>query len=302
MDGEHLVLAKLCCEFFPEPQKGLVYDLLLHLLCYQFVEFEDRLLRVERGTGMGLIHSSAVADLCFYALVEKGLDLLKWGCPLYVRFRDDIFLVTERPAQMKPLCEELSRRARSCWQLKVDVCSLVGVPMLDVFLFKGDDFSSTGLLRYRPFIKPTARHIPLSHTSIHSWSVHRSWPISEVARMFELSMTKEHFELFRNRKVARFREFNMLGSIVERCMSWTKPEARTARISPVVLLRVVVPFHPGLRHFGHDLRQVVRDWSPLMARVWQYKGDCTDGRFMDIQVSYSYSGPALAAVCRRLSL
>ena len=124
MDGEHLTLARLCSDFFAEPLKSFVYDVLLHLLHYQFVEFEDRLLRVERGTGMGLIHSSSVADLCFYALAEKNLRFSDKGCLLYLRFRDDIFFVTERAAQAGPLFSELSLRAQSCWKLKVDVCSL----------------------------------------------------------------------------------------------------------------------------------------------------------------------------------
>ncbi len=221
---------------------------------------------------------------------------------LFLRFRDDIFFVTERAAQAKPLLSELSRRAQSCWKLKVDVCSLVGVPMLDVFLFKGEDFVSTSLLSHRPYIKPTARHIPLSHTSVHNWSVHRSWPVSEIARMHELSMSKLHFEHFRNLKVARFREFYMLDSIVQQCLAWTKPKVRVTRTPPAVLLRIVIPFHPGLRHFGHSLRCVVQEWAPLMARVWQYKGDHTNGKFMDIQVSFSSAGPALAVACRRFHI
>ena len=215
---------------------------------------------------------------------------------------DDVFFVTGRAAQARPLFLELSRRAQSCWKLKVDMCSLVGVPMLDVFLYKGGDFASASLLSHHPYIKPSAKHIPLSHTSIHNWSVHRSWPVSEIARMHELSLSKLHFEHFRSLKVARFRKFLMLESIVQQCLAWAKPKVREARTPPAVLLRIVNPFHPGLRHLGHSLRDVVQEWAPELARVWRFKGDHSNGKFMDIQVSFSSAGLALAVVCRRLHL
>ncbi len=77
--------------------------------------------------------------------------------------------------------------------------------MLDTFVFKGEGFElGGGFLSYRPYIKPTARHVPLSHHSLHSWSVHRSWPVSEIRRMHSLSMTSCQLEVFKVLKISRF--------------------------------------------------------------------------------------------------
>ncbi len=120
--------------------------------------------------------------------------------------------------------------------------------------------------------------------------------------MHSLSMDRRTFEIFKDRKLARFREFFMLDSIVEQCTAWTKPRTRESRPNPGLLLRIVVPFHPGLRDLGRSLKTVCSEWSSLLARVWQSQGDPFEGNFVDIQVSYKSAGPALSEVCRRQTI
>ena len=56
------------------------------------------------GSGIGLLHSSAVSNWVFYRLVEVRFihDLAGWGIVAYIRYHDDVFITfVDRPAMKK---------------------------------------------------------------------------------------------------------------------------------------------------------------------------------------------------------
>ena len=60
-------------------KKLLVKAVLDFLIFEQFIQstyLPNRLCRVVKGSGMGLVHSSAVCDACLYTLAER-----PWGLP-----------------------------------------------------------------------------------------------------------------------------------------------------------------------------------------------------------------------------
>ena len=79
----------------------LVKAVLDFLIFEQFIQSKylpNRLWRVVKGSGMGLVHSSAVSDACLYTLAERPwacrVEVLReFGVKMFVRFRDDIFAV-----------------------------------------------------------------------------------------------------------------------------------------------------------------------------------------------------------------
>ena len=78
--------------------------------------------------------------------------------------------------------------AASRYVVKCEDSSLVGVQMLDLFVPKGERFREHGRLDWKPFIKPTARHVPLSQSSCHASCIHRSRPVAEMSKMHALSL------------------------------------------------------------------------------------------------------------------
>ena len=80
MDGDHGTLARIAGSFFEEPLKSFVVDLVYHLFFYQYVTDGVDIWEVRRGSCMGMMHSSNLADLVFHGLVEWGLcfDSLHW--------------------------------------------------------------------------------------------------------------------------------------------------------------------------------------------------------------------------------
>ncbi len=168
-------------------------------------------------------------------------------------------------------------------------------PMLDVKIYKGPGFSKNGILDFAPFIKPTARHIPLCDTSSHPPSVHRSWPISEMARLRKRSLYSSSFGLFQHLKIKRFAHFFMHPGILRRCREWRKlriygpkPENLRGRV-----FRLIVPWHPSLSGLGMKINDLVQEWRPVIGSLG------SDGMFANsIQVAYSLSTRALFSLCR----
>jgi len=103
MSGSAEELALDAASIIVDPGKRkLAQEIIFHLLSSRYLcspELRDRLWLVRRGSGMGLVHSSSVADAAFAARMEKGLSarLPRAGVALYRRFRDDLlFVVSDR--------------------------------------------------------------------------------------------------------------------------------------------------------------------------------------------------------------
>ena len=88
--------------------------------------------------------------------------------------------------------------------------------MLDLIVMR----SGSGL-SHKPYIKPSARHIPLSPDSSHHPAIHSAWPIAEINRMRARSVKLSDFHHFRYIKVQRFGECFISPAVLEKCMRFT---------------------------------------------------------------------------------
>ncbi len=166
------------------------------------------MLKVTKGSGMGMIHSGSVSDLAFLKLAEIPLLCRRdeLGIQLYTRYRDDIFVVLDHPRRCPAFYEALITTAAKVYKIERESYSLVGSSMLDLFIFKLE--STTGVsLAWKPFVKPTAVHVPLHSSSIHPRSTHTSWPVAEIARMYRRSLFVKDFTVAKTRMISRFRRF-----------------------------------------------------------------------------------------------
>lgn len=192
MSGSQAEFERVCSEACGAHSR-LVQHALCTLLGDQFVSDGRSFFRSDAGSGMGMPHSPNVCNLTFYYTVEfplVGTEPLRrrHGILLYKRYHDDIIFVADSPKSARDFTSVLIRAALPHYILEVDEASLESVPMLDIQVFK----TQNGRLLYRPFVKETARHIPLHSSSDHPTSVHHSWPVAEVARMWRRSVRPEH--------------------------------------------------------------------------------------------------------------
>ncbi len=108
-----------------------------------------------------------------------------------------------------------------------------------------------GTLAFRPFAKGTARHLPLHHSSLHPKSVHKSWPLSEVRRMYSRSQFWCDFKVYRDMKVDLWQHLYLDREIINTCRSWSPTLNHTCSVgvrdrgSSVV--RTILPYHPALQ-------------------------------------------------------
>ena len=146
--------------------------------------------RVLKGTGMGMIPSSQISDAALYSLLEKDFILKtsvrrSFEIYFYVRFRDDILLITGASLESNKRLVDAMRLHASPFVLKVESVSKTGCQMLDLDVCVSPnphlDFDSCV---FRLFTKPTNIWQPLSPESHHPRSVHMHWPAAQAKRIF----------------------------------------------------------------------------------------------------------------------
>jgi hypothetical protein len=160
--------------------------------------------------------------------------------------------------------------------------------MLDLFVFKHEHHSCVQLA-YKPYVKPTARHVVLSSTSAHSRSCHRSWPCAEIQRMHSRAAFSRDFEAAKQAKLERFRWFFLDPGIVSKACAWqpkgvcvqipgiTKPPTR-----PVV--RLILPWSCRWRGFVREFMQLTNEWKGHLDAIgWSF----------DFSISFASSGKPL---------
>ncbi len=158
----------------------------------------------QAGSGMGMRHSGSISDIALLMICEKGLlqQTKELGILVYVRLGD--ILVAVRDPQAGPkVMEALTKAAAALYRIELESFGLLAVPMLDLLVLKHE--ASSGVqMAWKPFVKPTARHVPLRVMSAQSMSCHRSWPRAEIQRMFSRSCFEHHFQEAKSAKLTRF--------------------------------------------------------------------------------------------------
>ena len=118
----------------------------------------------------------------------------------------------------------------------------------------------TGILKFRPFVKPSAQKIPLNQCSCHNLHIHESWPIANISRLYDRSSTWRDFCVARSLVIADYEKFFMDSVVVTRLKRWlpyeSKPKQKNREVAWVVL-----PYHPLLTRLNSRLNAVRRNWA-----------------------------------------
>ena len=166
------------------------------------------------------------------------------------------------------------------------------------FLFRTPHGSFRLCLGYKPFIKPSARHVPLASDSAHQRSVHLSWPLAEIRRMWLRSSCWQDFRKFRDLKISRWGHFFLDRAILENCRSWLPRVSQVRRQKPAekfeLVVRFVCPFHPAHAGLANKLKALSLKWGPSLFLEL--------GVSLDIQVCFRSGSTPLQFALRRLRL
>jgi len=184
----------------------LIHDVLLLLLSHQYVRRYggDQLYSVIVGTGMGLIHSAEVADLCYYVRVEKWAHrpgpyrsfTLNW----YYRFRDDIIVCYNDREKFRKWMTHV-RVVSRYFVAEVEAVTRGPFEFLEVHVNRSD---SGAQYLYRHKFKSTSLGSLLDARSCHAQPVHRSWIATYISHIESLCVKPEHARASIDTVVQRF--------------------------------------------------------------------------------------------------
>ena len=323
LDGDHVCIIEACKQLIDEAfalghclpclKADSQFDnttfirVLEFVLHHQYVDAgsDDCVYKVQTGSGMGMKHSASVSSACLYNIMEKECCsqqfMNMYSVKVYLRYHDDILAICDHPRQAREYCGILIDRAAKCYKLAVDEVSLVGVQMLDLFVYK-TKCTPKCRVEYMPFIKPTARHIPLGPHSMHPDSVHKCWPVGEVIRMSRLSKHRCSFEHFKQLKINRFKHFGLDSEVVKNCLEWspTFPSAIAKTFcrdkDPCFEkpLRMVFPYSDYVGVGIHHLCRSIQDNVNLLLQG--------DMQYIPFQVAFRNHGVPLFIQLRRLNM
>ena len=278
--GEHgFIVNGVSNDFEDLSVRRFVRESLETVLMHQYVAPLDPKLQdstvyhMQLGSGIGMRHSGAVSDLLFHREVERDLLLQRkeLGIVCYLRYRDDILAVLSDISYSIPFREKLVGLAGRYCVVELEKFSLVGVPFLDFLVHKADPEGPSHLV-YRPHIKPTARHIPLSSASYHAPSVHRSWPLSEIHRMYRRSASLVVGRCWAMKKVNRFKCFFLSPKVIATCEAYRGcTKSKVARSTLLVrpspcdrVVRAILPFRRELMGLPRRFEQLCSVWKPSL--------------------------------------
>ncbi len=189
-----------------EPDGALITEVTRWLLMNQYLISSELsgTWQVVMGSGMGLSHSSALADLAFYQktdtmVLQKGF-LKGFGIRHYWRYRDDILLVI-KAAKVDRFKLLFAARSQPVFHIVFDPAGRQAT-----FLSLNVEATPTGLLQIAPRLRAPA--VPLSLSSAHPYHVHRRWPKGYMASLKALATTAKDADAAIQELLTRFRDFH----------------------------------------------------------------------------------------------
>lgn len=261
------------------------------MLYHQYIRspyLPNRAFRSVVGAGMGLKHSSHLANLCLYLLAEKFFVLLPitmqtFGIIRYWRYFDDILIVLNHNDRVRiDRFFATFSSASECFIPDLEPVSNSSVSMLNMCVY----IDCNSCLQTRAIFKSTSLGTPLSPSSAHAPHVHRSWPYSTLHNTLALCSTPRDMNIASAQYIQRFISHGApdqlifkLRSMLSQCKLRSRLSAAAAvvRTSPHPLPVIdkvdhvswcVLPFHPlwdksgAYRSIsgwlnGHDCHQIM---------------------------------------------
>lgn len=252
------------------PKRALVRDALDFLIYEQFIKsryLPGRTWRVVTGSGMGLTHSSAVVDSCLFTLAEKDwaarADVqVAHGVKMFVRIRDDIFIVTSDLAKFRVFFAKYQQLASSVFTMAVIGVSRLSVDMLAVTVVKRG-CCLVSAPRVRELQGP-----PLSPQTVHPFHVHKSWPVACLRLQRKLCCSEKDFKAVRDLYVSRFRQSHASDQLIANLQMVTLYRSHKLPLEKRVW--IVLDYHPAFEYscISRRVRQFLAD--PHLYLLWKW--------------------------------
>ena len=259
--------------------RGLVYAAIHWLCSSQYIEWQSTVKRVIVGSGMGLKHSSAVADAAWFSLADKMLLqpglARRFGFEHFCRFRDDVFLIANKGG-VELWLNWLRRRVGCIFDFEVVEMSVHQVNMLAVQVYVNN-----GKIHTRPAEKPLAA--PLDPQSAHNQCVHSAWPRTVMRGLADLCTNQRDVDKALKRFIRRFELSFFPSDYTDSLRNLARDIAGNhvrlvqrapLTLSPISTQWLVVGFHPALRvHLSRAVHAWQKNaaWNAAWQQAWEHQ-------------------------------
>ena len=198
MSGKPEHLAKYSSVIVPKRFRTLYVRVVTFLLNAQFIRsrlYSNQVWKVQSGSGMGLLMSTALSNAAFFGFAEVGgkLSLLDtdsrraFAIKQYVRYVDNLLFVCNSDfVRIRRLIHTVSS-LNLPYRAQVEECSSVGITFLDVDIVKDATWEVDHRITVHPHLKDSSLRSVLSISSSHPGSIHGAWAIAYVRRLFRNS-------------------------------------------------------------------------------------------------------------------
>lgn len=266
------------------------------ILDNQYIEIkseEDRLWRVVRGAGMGMLFAGEISDAALYHKLERFIlasDVQEArGIHLYARYRDDMLLLVSATAESKQQLLRIMQERADYYKLELESDSAAGAVFLDTYVHKGQSWRLHGTLDVSSHRKPTSIQQPLACSSAHPPQVHDMWPVAACTRLQNLcnyrAGAEKAISVLRNLLDAKHGPgyFDTLHDVARE-----RPPKRTVSTHSHLLIKdswLVLPWHPAwsLANMNKALRSCCETYGALLQRIF--------GHALNVRVSWSLGAP-----------
>ena len=151
---------------------------------------------------------------------------------------------------------------------------------------------------YQPYVKETARHVPLHPSSCHgTLAIHNSWPSAEIRRLWKRSSTVGAFNRARANKMAWWKKFMLDHRLLNKLSRWVPPLLLGMKLPSAKKtqdeeqpIRLVLPFSPGWRTLQSRLASLASQAGPHVQPA--------SGFAPVLQISWKLAGRPLAQLLR----
>ena len=192
----------------PADEISFLLDLMKFVLDNNYFSFGNLIFRQKQGTAMGT--PAAVVFACLFLDTHETniLNLSVEKPILYKRYIDDIFAIFRKREDAELFLTNFS----ATQDLPTIKCSSFTIndkegTFLDLTIYKGERFESTGRLDIRVFQKPQNKYLYLPRNSFHPKATFPAYIISEINRYRLICSNDEDFEVvkkdFHSRLIAR---------------------------------------------------------------------------------------------------
>ena len=187
---------------------GTMSDLLHIVLTKNYFQFADCMYHQVQGTAMGTKMAPSYANLFMAELEEKLLRHSTTDPILWKRYIDDILCIWPGSQQSLDAFIEYINKAHPTIKFTCE-SSPQTVDFLDITIYKGNRYRSTGILDTKPFFKSTNKFQYLEYSSAHPRNIFKSLIKGESTRLLracsdELEYNKVKSKLYKAFKDRRY--------------------------------------------------------------------------------------------------